>query len=116
METTARPSRAWRFARTDAERAARLAGGLNVPPAIAAVYLGRGLESADAVARFCDLSAGRLHNPLLLPDMEPALERICRALDRGERTHVHGDYDVDGITATAVVVTTLRRLGAKLSW
>ncbi|HEX6510350.1 MAG TPA: DHH family phosphoesterase, partial [Chloroflexota bacterium] len=51
------------------------------------------------------------HDPFLLPDMERAVDRIARAVETGERVAVYGDFDCDGITATAVLVTTLQRLG-----
>src|SRR5690348_4638691 len=89
---------------------------MNVPPAVAAVYLRRGLETPEQVERFCRPDASQLHNPLLLPDIEPALDRLNCALNRGESIHVFGDYDVDGVTATALTVYTLRRLRANVTY
>ena len=54
--------------------------------------------------------------PLLLGDMAAAVDRIRAAVAAGERICVHGDYDVDGICATALAVLTLRELGADVGW
>jgi single-stranded-DNA-specific exonuclease len=56
------------------------------------------------------------HDPFLLGDVEAAVAAIRRALDAGGRICVHGDYDVDGICATALAVSGLRRLGANVDW
>jgi single-stranded-DNA-specific exonuclease len=56
------------------------------------------------------------YDPLLLGDMEVALERIRAAVAAGERICVHGDYDVDGICATALGVLFLREVGADVTW
>ena len=53
------------------------------------------------------------HDPFLLPDMEIAVERIGRAVERGERVAVYGDFDCDGITSAAAIVETLSGLGLK---
>ena len=106
----------WRVAQVDPEKAAALAREVRVPSAVAAVYVARGLETGAQIREFLDLGLHRLHDPMLLPDVEPALDRLCHALDDHELIHVHGDYDVDGVTATAVVVTALRRLGANFTY
>ena len=59
---------------------------------------------------------GITHDPLLLGDMAAAVARLRTAVERGERICVHGDYDVDGICATALATLTLRELGADVVW
>ena len=56
------------------------------------------------------------HDPFLLGDMAVAVDRIRAAIAGGKRICVHGDYDVDGICATALAVLTLRKLGADVEW
>jgi single-stranded-DNA-specific exonuclease len=68
------------------------------------------IESADWDLR----GAGSMHDPFRLPDMEAAVERIWSALDHQEAIAVYGDYDVDGVTATALLVQVLRRLGGNV--
>lgn len=81
-------------------------------PAVARVMAARGLASGDATGEFLSPRLATLHDPLELPDMAAAVERAARALERGEKLAVFGDYDVDGVSATAILVLTLRRLGA----
>jgi single-stranded DNA-specific DHH superfamily exonuclease len=50
-------------------------------------------------------------DPFLLPDMEPAVARLLRAREQRERLVIFGDYDVDGVSSTALLVEVLRRLG-----
>ncbi len=75
----------------------------------------RGYSEAAAARAFL---AGELepHDPFLLGDMQAACERIRAAIAAGTRICVHGDYDVDGICATALAVLTLRALGADVGW
>ena len=81
----------------------------------ASVLLRRGYDDPSAARRFLDAELPG-HDPLLLGDMEPAVERIRAAIGSGARICVHGDYDVDGICATALAVLLLRELGADVSW
>ena len=92
--------------------AAALAEELGILPALARVLLRRGIKSAGAARAFLYPSQEQLHSPWLMKGMEAAVERICAALERGEKIVVHGDYDVDGITAAALLVEALRELGA----
>lgn len=57
-----------------------------------------------------------LHDPYLMHDMQRACERLELARDRGEKVVVFGDYDVDGVTATAVLVRTLHKMGVQVSY
>ncbi len=85
---------------------------MGVLPALARVLLKRGIKSAGAASAFLDPSPEQLHSPWLMKGMEKAAARIGTALDKGEKIVVHGDYDADGITAAALMVEALRRLGA----
>ena len=94
-----------------AEAIAAFIRDLPVPPLTARLLLARGLN-APAAGEFL---AGRLANlpdPLLLPEMERAARRVAAAVQDGEPLAVHGDYDVDGITGTTLLVEGLRACGA----
>lgn len=67
----------------------------------------RGISEEDLKPKYESLA-----DPFLLPDMEECVERICEAIDRGERILIYGDYDVDGVTAAAVMYETLKLAGA----
>jgi single-stranded-DNA-specific exonuclease len=92
-----------------------LARVLDLSEITASVLVRRGLGDPDEATRFL---AGALpgHDPLLLGDMPAAVERLRTAVSAGERICVHGDYDADGICATALAVLLLRELDADVSW
>lgn len=92
--------------------AGSLASALSLPPVIGELLLRRGHSTPDAALSFLDPPLSGLHDPFLMRDMDVAVERIERALEGGERIVVYGDYDVDGITATALIVRYLRWRGA----
>ncbi len=89
-----------------------VAKGLGLPPAVAGLLVSRGYESPETASRFLNPRLSELADPFALPAMEQAVERIWRAVEQGERIVVYGDYDADGITATALMVKVLRALGA----
>jgi single-stranded-DNA-specific exonuclease len=85
--------------------------GAPYPTLIRHLLWHRGLRTADEAERFMEGPPVE-HDPLLLPDIEPALQRLRQALRDGERIAVYGDFDVDGVTASALLVEGLRSLGA----
>ena len=98
----------------DAARVGGLAGALNLPPALASLLLQRGFETADAAATFLRPSLDTLTDPMDLPDLGRAVELIAAAVRAGQGILVHGDYDVDGQCATALLTRTLRAAGARV--
>jgi single-stranded-DNA-specific exonuclease len=105
----------WQLAPCPHRDAEELAAALEVDEVTASVLVRRGYGSVDEARRFLD---GALpgHDPLLLGDMAEAVETIVAAVEAGARICVHGDYDADGICATALAVLLLRELGADVSW
>lgn len=103
----------WReIAPPDETVASGLARELSLPPPIARLLVSRGHTDGHAARNFLTPRLSAIGDPFALPDMDAAVERIWRALDAGERIVVFGDYDVDGISSTALLVQTLRRLNA----
>ncbi|HVI19540.1 MAG TPA: single-stranded-DNA-specific exonuclease RecJ, partial [Gaiellales bacterium] len=92
-----------------------LAGQLGVSRTMAEVLLRRGHGDAASARAFLEAEGPR-HDPSLLGDMSAACDRILAAIERGDRICVHGDYDADGICATALAVLVLRSLGAEVGW
>ena len=82
------------------------------PYLVSAVLASRGIASETEAADFLLCDHRLTHSPLLMADMDRAAERIGRAIADGERIAVFGDYDVDGITATVILVDYLRQRGA----
>jgi single-stranded-DNA-specific exonuclease len=105
----------WVFAPCPPDRADALAAELGVHRATAEALIRRGHRDVAASRAFLELD-GPLHDPLRLGDMASACARIGEAIDRGERVCVHGDYDADGICATALAVLVLGELGARVEW
>jgi single-stranded-DNA-specific exonuclease len=94
---------------------AELVRALGISPLTAAVLVRRGYSDPDSAR--CFLAGEQApHDPFLLGDMEAACARIRAAVEQGHRICVHGDYDVDGIAATALAVLLLRELGADVAW
>ena len=82
---------------------------------LAALLTQRGCKTADEAREFMNPALSGLHDPFELPDMDKAVERIRRALTDGERITVFGDYDADGVCATALMVRVLREMGGTVS-
>jgi single-stranded-DNA-specific exonuclease len=80
-------------------------------PLLKQLLYNRGLAEAEQAEAFFNADSRLSGDPWLLPDMEKAVQRIQRALLSGEKMAVYGDFDVDGISATAVLVKGLERLG-----
>ena len=74
----------------------------------------RGLTTKVSVESFMSPNSSDSHDPWLMPDMESAVQRLTLAIGRGEPIGVFGDFDIDGISGTAVMTTALRDLGAKV--
>ncbi len=96
-----------------ADRSERLGAALGVRRITADALVRRGLDEPAAARAFLELH-GPQHDPFALGDMEAAVERIAAAIAARERIVVHGDYDVDGICATAVACEALAALGARV--
>lgn len=92
-----------------------LVRALGLPGPLCELLVRRGYPDTAPARRFLRPSLDQLHPPDKLPDMDAAVERIERAIEKGEGIFVHGDYDVDGMSATAVLVQGLRLLGAEVS-
>ena len=95
--------------------AERLSEALAISRITAEVLVRRGLRDPAEARAFLDLE-GPLHDPLRLGAMVEACVAIEDAIANGRRIVVHGDYDVDGVCATALAVETLRELGADVGW
>jgi single-stranded-DNA-specific exonuclease len=105
------PIKRWIFA---ADPDPTLVGGLekalNISQVLARLLVQRGITSASAAREFFEPSLAQLHSPWLMCDMDLAVPRVVKALRNDEKILVLGDYDVDGITSVALVVSYLRPL------
>ena len=97
----------WTIERCDYTEVRALAEALEISEMTASVLLRRGYRDVEEARAFF-VGERAPHDPFLLGDMAVAVERIRAAIAAGKRICVHGDYDVDGICATALAVLTLR--------
>jgi single-stranded-DNA-specific exonuclease len=98
----------------DEARAERLARELGLSTVVARLLAIRGFDDLDSASRFLKPSLDHLLDPLRLADMDRAVDRLLKAVDRHETIAVHGDYDVDGITSTVILRRALELLGASV--
>ena len=105
----------WIVAGGDRDLARQIAEECDVDALVALILVSRGLSDPFEVEEFLsdDVPLG---DPMELRDMEKAVARIERALAQGEKLCVYGDYDADGITATVMLYTYLKRRGADVRW
>lgn len=101
----------WHIApeKPEAQACLRAAG---YPYLVAAVLSARGIETPEQAAAFLEREDKLTISPFLMRDMDKAAARVQRAIAGGERIAVFGDYDVDGITATCILVDYLKSRGA----
>jgi len=104
----------WEICGVDGNAVARLCRELNIPNLIARLLVLRGVTDPESARRFLNPTLDQLHDPFLLADMKPAVARLRRALEQGEKILIYGDYDVDGTMAVVVLLTALRGLGGQV--
>jgi len=105
----------WQIMRPNAAAVKNLSDHLHCHPLTAIVLINRNLTSARQVSNFMTPSLGNIRPPCAIKDMEVAVKRIFRAITENEKILIFGDYDADGITATAVLLDFFRTIGARVS-
>jgi single-stranded-DNA-specific exonuclease len=83
---------------------------LEISPITAQVLANRGINQIDQAHQFLHPSLSHLHSPFLMKDMDKAVDRVIQALLRREQILIYGDYDVDGITSTAILILFLKTI------
>ena len=94
----------WRFAPHDESQIRRLSSDMRISPLLAQVLIARGLSDASAARSFIDAKMNDLLEPCSMPGIEEASERVIKALNEKRRITIYGDYDVDGMTATSILL------------
>ncbi|MCA8989860.1 MAG: DHH family phosphoesterase, partial [Planctomycetaceae bacterium] len=108
--------RDWQFATHDQGRVDHLARQIRCSTLLAQVLMSRGLEDAEAARAFLSGKLTALQDPELVPGVEAASKAIVAAVQAGRRITIYGDYDVDGMTSTAILYHCLQRAGAKVDY
>lgn len=106
----------WNINAYDKNAASALALKTGVDDFAVLLLQSRGIRTADAVLEFVSAADAELFSPFLIKDMDKAAERINRAVENGEKILVYGDYDADGVTATALLTSYLETVGANVSY
>lgn len=110
------PARRWRLRETDAAAVTALARQHSISRVTSTLLVARGHADPQSALEHLRPDLKRLHDPALLPDMAAASQRVARAIRDREPILVHGDYDVDGVTGTTLLVRLLTILGANVHW
>lgn len=116
IRKNARADFRWALADTSNDLANQLAQNLRISPVTAKLLVNRNISGVEQAKAFLYPDLNKLHNPNLLPDCSKAVQRIDTALRNKEKIVIYGDYDVDGITGTAILYKFLKILQANVSF
>ncbi|MFN3532828.1 MAG: single-stranded-DNA-specific exonuclease RecJ [Candidatus Brocadia sp.] len=106
----------WVFLPPNKPLQTEIASRLKISPLMAQVLINRGIVDVASARNFLQPQIGTLGDPSLLPDIEKASIRINEAVRKGEKIVIYGDYDVDGLSATALMYRCLKLVGAQVSY
>ncbi len=106
----------WVFSPPNKELQAEISSKLKISPLLAQVLINRGITDVTSAKNFLNPQMSLLADPSSLPDIEKASIRINEAIKNGENIVIYGDYDVDGLTATALMYRCLKLVGAQVSY
>ncbi len=110
------PVEEWVIPPRDRQFEQQMAQAVGIHPLMAAALRNRELTTQAEISNFLQPSLDGLYDPFTLPDIEPAVARLVRAVRKQEHVLVHGDYDVDGITACALMTRFLSTVGVQVSY
>lgn len=100
----------WSFRDADPDLCTKLSEELNISQIVAQVLINRGIDTSEKARLFLSARLQDLHSPFLMKGMDQAVDRILSAIKNNEKICIYGDFDVDGITATAVMLLFLREV------
>ena len=103
----------WQILAPDAQLVENLCKDIKCHPAIASILVNRHIFSAEHVSNFLNTTLNHLSPPFSITDMDSAVDRIVSAVLRKEKILIFGDYDVDGVTAAALLTVFLQEIGAR---
>ena len=106
----------WQILQPDIYLVEKFCKMLNCHPAVASILINRNIFSTEDVSNFFNTSLTQLSPPFSIKDMDAAVDRILAAIERKEKILIFGDYDVDGITATTLVLEFLHSVDADVSY
>jgi single-stranded-DNA-specific exonuclease len=101
----------WQISLQDTTDAQEFSARSKISPILAQILINRGINNTAEVDAFITPKLNLLSNPYEIPDVEKAAQRVIKAKENKEKVAVYGDYDVDGVTGTAILYLTLKDLG-----
>ena len=105
----------WEFYNSDVNKIKEISEKFKISELLSAVLVNRNIVEDDDVKLFLNPTRNDFHDPYLMPDMKPAVDRIVKAIEKNEKTIIYGDYDVDGITSITVLTRFLKERGLDVS-
>ena len=108
--------RKWTLRPVDEESAEKLSRELNVPPLVGKLLVQRGMQNPGEARKFLDAPLAELHDPFLMKGMEEAVSHLVERIRNRRPIGVYGDYDVDGISATALMCRFLSQVGVRVPY
>ena len=106
----------WLLKEFDKARVLEISKTFKISPLTSIILYNRGIREDEAIRKFLSKDLGVMYDPFLMRDMDKAVERIYAAKDAGEKITIYGDYDVDGITAIAILYKHLKELGISVDY
>jgi len=103
--------RQWQFFKTDDALTQEIAKEFSISRTVSQVLVNRGLKNKDEISDFLNPRLSTLKDPFEIPGMPAAVQRVIKAKDKREKVLVFGDYDVDGVTGTSIIVLALKKIG-----
>ena len=104
----------WEIFKIDKEKVAEMQKKYNINNLLAILLSNREITSEEQINKFLNPKRNDFYNPFGMPDMEKAVNRILKAIEKNEKTIIYGDYDVDGITSVAVLKSFLEERGIQV--
>ncbi len=101
----------WQFCEYDEEKVEEISKKHNINKLLSTILVNRGIVEDEDIKVFLNPTRNDFHNPNLMPDMEIAVDRILKAIEKNEKVIIYGDYDVDGITSTTILKSFLEERG-----
>lgn len=101
----------WEFYNSDMNKIKEISEKFGISELLSAVLVNRNIVENKDVELFLNPTRNDFHDPYLMPDMKPAVDRIIKAIENNEKTIIYGDYDVDGITSITVLTRFLKERG-----
>ena len=106
-------AKTWSIKSYDPALQKELSDTLNIHPIIAQLFINRGITNINEAKLFLTGDMPNLYSPFLLTDMDKTVERLELVKERGEKVLIYGDYDVDGVTSSAILRRLFKRIGIK---